>query len=526
MNAPVQPAVRLRHPTGLTVLFLTEMWERFSFYSMVAMFTLYMQDDKEGFAWARADATRLYSNYLMWVYASPFVGGLLADLGLGYRRSVMIGAVFFMAGHLLLAFRDLTAVYGALACLVIGNGFFKPNVSAMVGNLYPEGSPLKERAYNIFYLGINLGAFSAPIVAEFVKRAFGFHVAFTVAAFGMVVSLAILASFRRHVEDPDGPKKTALPGGGSSSSAMEAVPEWKRITALLVVFTVVIVFWMAFKQNGSTLTYWANDNTAWEVSGIISNSINAFWVITLTFPLIWFWNRLARLGLEPSTPGKIAAGMFLTAASFSVLYLAARTGESAPVTAEQYAAGDYRISDWTLERLKAEGVPESVVTRLDARDENGKFVIKGAKFAYERDTRVAFDADTPGREKLTAALEKLLSKEEIAQYGRQIEKYSYLYKVSPLWLIMAYMVVTLGELMLSPMGLALVAKVAPFRLRGVMMGGWFVATAIGNKLTMIGVFWDEWLHSTFFALLSVMALATAFLLLVLLRPLKKAMPGV
>src|SRR5713226_8225244 len=147
-----------KHPKGLYVLFFAEMWERFSFYSMLALFTLYLRDSKEGFSWTAEDATTLYSNYLMFVYASPLIGGWLADWRLGYRRAVMIGGLFFMAGHLLLAFPSLTAVYAALTCLVIGNGFFKPNVSTMVGNLYPEGSPLKDRAYNIFYMGINTGA--------------------------------------------------------------------------------------------------------------------------------------------------------------------------------------------------------------------------------------------------------------------------------------------------------------------------------------------------------------------------------
>ncbi len=133
-----------KHPPGLVVLFMTEMWERFSFYSMIAMFVLYLRDPTEGFGWSLKDATILFSNYLMFVYASPFIGGWLADWKLGYRRAVLIGGVFFMAGHLLLAFRSLEAVYAALTCLVIGNGFFKPNVSTMVGNLYPEGSPLKD----------------------------------------------------------------------------------------------------------------------------------------------------------------------------------------------------------------------------------------------------------------------------------------------------------------------------------------------------------------------------------------------
>ncbi len=475
-----------KHPRGLIVLFLTEMWERFSFYSMIAMFVLYMRDPRDGFGWSMHDATLLFSNYLMFVYASPFIGGMLADWKLGYRRAVLIGGVFFMAGHLLLAFRSLEAVYAALTCLVIGNGFFKPNVSTMVGNLYPEGSPLKERAYNIFYMGINIGAWLAPIVAEFVKGWFGFHVAFAVAAFGMLISVSILWIFRQLVVvrarldsealhaglggDSAGEKWKMPPtktittdrqattdappssqdttatsppapapkwAGGPQPILMEDVPEWKRIGALLVIFLVVIIFWMVFNQGGSTITDWGDKNTDWKVSGIISNAINPFWVITLTFPLIWFWGWLRTMGLEPSTPTKMAIGMVLTGVAFLFLYAAARNGEALTTSDKPY---DFRVS--------------------------------------------------------------------------------------PLWLIGAYAVLTLGELMLSPMGLALVSKVAPRRLRGVMMGGWFVATAIGGKLSMIGVYWEEWLHSSFFIVMAALALGMSVVLFVLIIPLKKAMPGV
>ncbi len=454
-----------KHPKGLYVLFATEMWERFSYYSMLAMFTLYLRDTTgEGFAWTSDNATKLYANYLMFVYASPLIGGWLADRKLGYRRAVMIGGVFFVAGHLLLSFRSMAAVYAALTCLVIGNGFFKPNISAMVGNLYPEGSRLKDRAYNIFYMGINVGAFLAPVVAEFVRGKFGFHPAFAVAAAGMVISVAILWKYQKHIEAADQERilrraKTAASGAavavdappasvsrqdasrGSGHATMDAVPEWKRIGALIIIFLIVIVFWMVFHQNGSTMTYWANDNTDWQVTGIISNAINPGWVIILTFPLVWFWKWLDSKGLEPSTPVKMAIGMFLTGAAFFVLYLGAKTGEAS-------VAGD---------------------------------LVGDNRWAY---------------------------------------------RVSPGWLLGAYGVLTLGELMLSPMGLSLVSKVAPIRFRGLMMGGWFMATAIGNKLTQIGALWDDWLHSQFWLLLSGLAVFMAIVLLLLLRPLKKAMPGV
>src|SRR5829696_581293 len=208
---PAVMATTQSHPRGLYVLFATEMWERFSFYSMLALFTLYLRDPTEGFGWTAAEATTLYSNYLMFVYASPLVGGLIADKITGYRKAVMIGGFFFMAGHGLLSIPALWAVYLALTCLVIGNGFFKPNVSTMVGNLYPEGSHLKDRAYNIFYMGINVGAATAPLVMETVKVKFGYHPAFAVAAFGMLISVGILWWFRREVENKARPVEQMSP---------------------------------------------------------------------------------------------------------------------------------------------------------------------------------------------------------------------------------------------------------------------------------------------------------------------------
>jgi proton-dependent oligopeptide transporter, POT family len=444
------------HPKGLYVLFATEMWERFGFYSMLAMFTLYLQNPIQGFGWTAAQATTLYSNYMMFVYASPLVGGWLADRLTGYRAAITVGGLLLCGGYMLLAFRSVAMLYLALTCIVIGNGFFKPNVSTMVGNLYPDGSRLKDSAYNFFYMGINVGAFIAPIVAETVMQRYGFHRGFIVAGAGMIFALVVFWSLRRWVSGRD--KGTSLElkeGDGSEESShgkgIDTVPDSKRVLALIVIFLIVIVFWMIFHQNFSTLTYWANDNTNWtaapmvlrlaqvltfgtvkpdvgNISGVISTAIDPFWIVVLTFPLVTFWGWLGRRGLEPSTPAKIAIGMFLTAVSYYIMYCAALAG------------GD-----------------------------SGK--------------------------------------------------------VSPWWLISAYGVIALGELMLSPMGLSLVSKVAPVRMRGLMMGGWFVATAIGNKLTAIGVYWQVWKHSTFFFILATMALVTGFVLIVLLKPLKKAMPG-
>ena len=418
-----------KHPRGLYVLFATEMWERFSFYTMLALFTLYLQDHAEGFGWTAAQATTLRANYLLFVFFSPLIGGWIADRFLGYRRTVMIGGFFFIAGHVLLAFPSIQVVYAALACLVIGNGLFKPNVSTLVGNLYPKGSHLRDRAYNIFYMGINTGATAGPIIVEFVHRYYGFHPAFAVAAGGMVVSVLTLIVFRRDIQPGDRDKGREAVEDAGPPAAIDAVPAWRRIFALIVIYLISIVFWMLFFQNGSTLTYFANDNTDWEFSGIISNAIEPFFVIVFSLPLVWLWKKLDEKGKEPATTTKIAIGIFLMAIAYYLMYFAGKAG-----------------------------------------------------------------GDTG--------------------------------KVSPAWIITFYAIVGLAEITLSPMALSLVSKVAPRKVRALMMGLWFVATGIGGKLTQIGVYWTEWRHSTFFAVLGTMSLATALLLVLLLKPLKRAMPGV
>ncbi len=470
-----------RHPRGLYVLFATELWERYGFYTVAAIMTLYLQ--RGGFGWTKDQATSLWSNYLMFVYATPLIGGWLADRYLGYRRSVLLGGAFFVAGYALLGFGSYASFYVALALLFVGNGCFKPNISTMVGNLYPAGSSLKDSAYNIFYMGINIGALLAPLVAEGLLQVFaggkiielakdgavltsvqaaqlknGFLASFFAASIGMTLGTIIFSAFYRSLagveRKPDKVLTDELPASRPELSAIDRVAESTRIAALLVIFGIVIVFWMVFHQNGSTMTYWADENTDWQVSGVISNAINPFWIVVLSIPLVKFWAWLRSKGLEPSTPTKMAIGMFLTSLAFLILFVAAKTG------------GDQEF----------------------VRDAAGNLLMDPAK--------------------------------------KNQEYLMIQHKVSPAWLIAAYMVISLGELMLSPMGLSLVSKVAPVRMRGLMMGGWFVATAIGNKLTAIGLLWTKWYHSSFWLLCSLCALAMALVLLTLIRPLKKAMPGV
>lgn len=510
-----------KHPRGLYVLFGTEMWERFSFYTVGAMLSLYLRDTTEGFGFSNARSASVVSTYNMFIYFTPLIGGLIADRLTGFRKAIMIGGVSFMIGHALLAVPDnLLICYLALTFLVIGNGFFKPNVSSMVGNLYREGSHLKDKAYLIFYMGINIGALMAPLVAEFIQPRWGFHPAFFMGAIGMVISLVVFGINQKWVRYADRRKEEGdfirpdtstghqqavavtedLPPT-PEAVAMAAVPEWKRIMALIVIFLIVIVFWMVFHQNSISLTWWAEDHSV-ALPGILSNAINPLFIIILSLPLAAFWGWLDRRNMEPSTPVKMMIGMVLTGLSFVILYFAAISGgfdkpvfevvRSTPtetlVAISPEARDHLRI---TAPSMKLEGDRDAWrVTPI------GGAVVKAGEF-------VSFEGQT----------------------GEQISV-APTTRVSAWWLIIAYFVLSLGELMLSPMGLSLVSKVAPIRMRGVMMGGWFAATAIGNKLTGVAGYWDLWSHSYFFILLASMALGMAVVLLVLLRPLKKAMPGV
>lgn len=341
------PRGRESHPPGLYVLSATEAWERFSFYSVDAMLVLYLTDAREGFGWNEAEAMGLRSWYVALVYASPLAGGWIADRFRAYLPCVFAGAAFFMVGHLVLALPTIAAVYAGLGCLVAGNGLFKPNVSTMVGGLYSTGSKLKDRAYSIFYMGINVGAMGGPIVCELLQHRYGFHRAFNAAAAGMAVSVIILYAFRRLTRPRHAAEPLDTPVPALGRHPIEDVPEWKRVLALVLVYLVGIVFWMVFWQNGSTLALWARDHTDWSlftdapVTGIIAEAINPTFIILLGFPLTWLWRWLDARGLEPSTPTKMALGLVLAACSSGVLLAASLLGGNEGRVSVLWLMGSY-----------------------------------------------------------------------------------------------------------------------------------------------------------------------------------------
>lgn len=435
------------HPRGLFPLFFTEMWERFSFYTMGALLTLYMDapESQGGLVFDPKITAQVYGLYNGFVYFTPLFGGLLADRLWGFIRAVTLGGVVMMLGHLALAGEGLAFFFTGLALLIVGNGLFKPNISAMLGNLYREQPALKDQGFNIFYMGINMGAMAAPLTANVLKNEFGWHVGFGSAALGMLVSLVIFLACRQAVAAGDQPAFQRDETRAAPAAPVPPEVERLRMQALLTIFVVVILFWMAFKQNGLTLTRWARDHTS-EFLGIdfsqnasLTLAINPFLVIVLTPLLVLFWESLKRGGLLVSTPRKMAIGMLLTAACFLVMGIAGL----------QLAEGDR---------------------------------------------------------------------------GR----------VSIMWLLSGYVLVTLGELCVSPMGLSVVSKLAPARYAGLLMGGWFVATSIGAYLSgALKSFGDtlteewfgaKWTNATFFFVLVGTSLFAAAVLFTLLRKLESAMP--
>lgn len=416
MPPPVATADRLRHPRGLYILFFTELWERYSFYSMMAILTLYM-DEALHFDAARTGL--VYGSYIGGVYLLPLLGGWLADRVLGFYRAVVIGGVIMMAGHLVLAVESLPFFYAALVLLACGSGLLKPNVSTIVGNLYRDRPALRDAGFNLFYMGINLGALIAPIAVAWFRARYGWSVAFGSAAGAMLLSLLVFILGRAHL----GQAAERVPPDAHETSTVSADEARSRVLTLLVIFVLSVVFWLAFYQNGLTLTFWARDNTLTSIAPETFQSVEPLGVIMFSATLVWFWGWLARRGLEPSTPMKMLFGILLVAGAFLIMAAAGLAG------------GDS---------------------------------------------------------------------------GR----------VSAGWLVSTYLVIALGEVCLSPMGLSLVNRVAPPRSRGLMMGAWFVSLSAGGYFSgTLGASWTTMPHSRFFAVVAAVLAGAAVLLGV-------AMPGI
>lgn len=592
-------------PKGLFALALANTGERFGYYTMLAVFVLFLQ---ENFGWSAGLAGTYYSTFLMFVYFLPFVGGILADK-FGYGKMVKIGISIMFLGYVLLAVplgnggAAVSAIIGALALISIGTGLFKGNLQVMVGELYasPEMAGKRDSAFSLFYMAINIGALFAPTAAvEIMKyaqsigfnKADSYHFAFGVACISLIISILIYFATRstfRHVEGGHAPVPAQ-----DNNAAVAAEPELSkedtkaRIVALCLVFAVVIFFWMAFHQNGLTLTYFAAEFTQQSATGISSmlfdvknlvmviiaiyasfavvqsktskgriiatavtllcavgiiyngittsnhtvdvsapifQQFNPCFVVGLTPVSVALFGWLASRKKEPTAPRKIAYGMIVAAIGFGIMIFGSTgiTPLENQVTEKfnideqlkvQKEANDKEFKAFTAkveenfkqqkEKIEAEvqnvqkQEEQSKVTALSTARELGqkaeiklnaslsKIKLEALKTQEIQKLRNQADAQiktyeaTMQEKNLAADTEAKVQK---ANVEAKIEASGM--RVSPNWLILTYLILTFAELLLSPMGISFVSKVAPPKYKGMMMGGWFVATAIGNFLTVI-----------------------------------------
>jgi POT family proton-dependent oligopeptide transporter len=446
---------RFGHPRGLSVLFATEMWERFSYYGMASLLVLYLvkylllpgqAEGIIGYAVVKRAlesvfgplapqplASQIYGFYTGLAYFTPVIGGWLADRVLGQRMTCIIGALLMALGHFLMMSERL--LFLALACLILGIGAFKPNVSTQVGSLYAIGDTRRVRAYSIYYFGINVGAFLAPLIAGTLGGEVGWRYGFMASGIGMLISLAIYLAGLRHLP-PDELNRAKGAATAEAAAAADAATgtrpfdaaERRAIIGLLCVFALVAFFWATYDQQGNTLLLWVEYHTEraidlrfWkgEIPTAWFLALNPLMIFAFTPLLIKLWSWQARHGTEMSTIAKLALGFAGVALANIVMALAA----------------------WNL------GANE---------------------------------------------------------------------KASPLWMVGYYAALTLGELHLAPVGLALVSRLAPARVLSLMMGLWFAATFPGDVLGgWLGGFWSSMAKANFFVMIALIAAAAGAAVLAL-----------
>ncbi len=535
-----------KHPKGLPVLFFTELWERFGFYLLLGIFTLYMIAP-DGMGFTRSYSADIYGTYLALVYLTPFLGGLLADRFLGYRKSIFIGGTLMGLGYLGLAIPGEATFYTSLLLIIVGNGFFKPNISTLVGRLYDNDKyrELKDRGFNIFYMGINIGAFVCNFFAAFLRNNFGWSAAFTMAGVGMFLGLIWFWRGQKHVKEvdfitPTKPEDTSIsqivtiiflpaaiagligwflptlilghPLLAQSTDAFifACLPlifyffllwkkgdkeEKRRLGALYAVFLAGGVFFMILHQNGSAMTLWANDYTHREMPAVVQGPLS-----TLGFA--------EEITSEPIEVPRV-------------------DGHGASIKDENgnpiIDKGPHPyLRNLPKEQWPKEGEKLALINTEIFQSANPGFVIILTPLIvvlFSWLARRKKEPSTPGKILLGVLV---TAGAMIFMVGAVLAGDNGAEKVSALWIISMYGILTFGELCLSPMGLSLVSKIAPKRITALMMGGWFMATAIGNKLSGIisGMFITIENKAVYFLMNAGAALLVALILWILLKWLK------
>lgn len=541
-----------KHPKGLPYLFFTEMWERFGYYLILGIFVLYMIDsEKGGLAFNDKTADDVFGTFIALTYLTPFLGGFLADRLLGYIKAIYIGGILMGLGYLGIGlFKELPLFYLSLALVIIGNGFFKPSISTLLGNLYNEEpyKANKDAGYNIFYMGINIGAFICNIIAAFMRNKYGWGPAFMTAGAGMFIGLVVFTLGRQHIAHANVLKpvqegdtkisdvllKVFLPAvvagaigwvipnnifGSDSTDAfifaclpvvyfyvmlwVKANAEDKKpIGALLAIFAVSLMFWAVFKQNGTALTRWANYYTDRTVPAAAEKPLDAIYLV----------DKKDFQDKEVSV--------------YDDQYQTVKDDAGKPVKEQNKDIYFRNVSPESKAALEANPKDEVHLynTELFQSINPGWVIILTPIVVgfFMMLRRKGKEPTTPSKIVLGLFISALSC---LVMVAAVYAGNNGAVKVSALWLVAAYGVITVGELCLSPMGLSLVSKLSPPRITALMMGGFFLSTSIGNKLSgVLASFWYDYDNKANFFLVNFALLLLATLLgLSILKRLNRVM---
>lgn len=513
----------LGHPSGLFVLFFTEMWERFSYYGMRALLVLFLVSSllDEGWGWERSDALVLYAWYTGLVYLTPIIGGFLADKVFGYRKAVVLGAFIMTLGHASMALEGFTNIffYLGLFFLIIGNGLFKPNISSIVGQLYKGNDKEKDAGYTIFYMGINAGAFLGILLCGYIGEKVGWHYGFGLA--GIFMFLGMLQFYfaqsifgniglsPKQYEDLDDTVEDTIEEIGENIEDVTKEAENSkvvrdRITVIGIFAVFTIFFWWAFEQAGGSMTIFAADYTDRALEGSAANTFKIVNTIITLVPMVVITWVLAMLFKQ--TFGKYAMSNVWLGLSFVIIW---------------------GIVLWMLKRefeADATEVPASWFSVL-----NSLFIILFAPL-FSKIWESKFNPSGPL--KFAIGLVLLGIGFAVLAYGASaIPEGAKTASVSLMFLVVAYLFHTLGELCISPVGLSYVSKLAPLKLVGLMFGIWFIANFIANFLggitgSYIDQISEEYGLSTFFLIFTIIPFAAALILVIINPIMKRMMHGV
>lgn len=504
------------HPAGLFVLFFTEMWERFSYYGMRALLTLFLVSTiaEGGWHWTNEEAMKLYGLYTGFVYLTPLIGGIIADKLTGFKKAILLGALIMTLGHASMALEGISQnfFYVGLLLMVLGNGLFKPNISSMVGNLYPDASSKKDAGYTIFYMGINAGSFLGMLLCGYIGEKIGWHYGFGLAGVFMFFGM-LQFYFGQKIFGVIGetPKEVAAFHAdrlkNNEEEPEEAVPAnivRDRLIVVAVLMLASIVFFLAFEQAGGSMSIFAKDYTQRVLTGDAASIFRWIDTILTIAPMVIV--SIVLYALAKKIVKQYPLTIIFTAISFVVIWI---------------------LGLWKV--FREFGATETEVAASWFQILNAFFIITLAS-SFSKFWEKIWNPSGPIKFALGLFLVGL-GFAALAYGASEIPPGAKTAGVSMIWLILAYFFHSTGELCLSPVGLSYVSKLSPKKLLGLLFGFWFCASAIANFIggflgSYIDKITEEHSMSYFFMIFAVVPGVTALLLILLNPVLKKMMHGI